>query len=467
MRTLRVVWMIHALEDSMSPLCRLFLLVTAAALFLGACASAASPSASSEQPQPDTREQALQHTDEDISVTQSVAFVVVSRDAPLYVQPDEQASFIQHLSAPEQTALLARQRERERAEQLKAAKADRLKRERARKLAQRRAKTKKRRRRRKRRKLTKAQRKARAEAQAKKKARARRARAQEKLKAQVKKTRAGLYVHPQQHMLVLALLGEQGDWLHVQTLTPEQESQHCWRGALSALQPAQMRFWVRRSDLQTIIKRFERFEVYRGTEIKLQPGTVLTPKGDDHYIAQVDGVRVELQVPSDVIGTSYKNPRVFEAPESDLVFKPEAFAEGLLKIDKRQRLQYSAFYDQFIVRTGQSRSHRYATTQTPCTECTVIHPDEMTEPAGRRKTRRIRGGTREIRAPFAQSGASLYLPTGQRIGRATGKMPLGQASGTHDGRPCFKQRLWAEYALQPWRALEVCVPKSQVVNTWP
>lgn len=436
---------------------RVSLLLGSLLVCLSACASTSqdveSGSAKSVDP--------LSRVDEDISITQAVAFVVVSRNAPLFVQPDEDAAFIQHLNSSEQRALATKQRKQARADQLKADKAAKLKRKRAQRS------TKQRKRKRKRRRLSASQRKARAEALALKKAKARRARAQRVLKKDIREAQKGFYGHPQERMVVLAVIKEKGDWLNVQTLTPEQEEQHCWRGALTRLQPAQMHFWVRRSDLQTIIKRFERFEVYQGTEIKLQPGTVLTSKGDDRYIAQVDGVSVELDVPSDVVGTRYKNPRVFEAPDSDLVFKPEAFTEGLLKIDKRQRLQHSAFYDQFIVRTGQSRRHRYATTQTPCTEFTVMHPEEMTEPAGRRKTQRIRAGVREMRAPFARSGAALYLPTGQRIGRATGNMPLGQSSGSHKGRPCFKQRLWPEYTMQPWRALELCVPKSQLVNTWP
>lgn len=401
----------------------------------------------------------------------ALGYIVVHRNDPLFLQPDEDAPYVQHMSDKEQQALERKLAQEARRRRLEAEKKARLKREREVARAKALAKKKKTRRRykkrRKKKKLTAAQRQAIAEAKKARLAKIRRKKAIQKLRQQVKKVERQDYIHPREEMIVLKVLGKKDGWFKVQTLSPAEEAQHCWAGALSPLQPAKLTFYLPTTSAQTVLTRMERFEIYRGTEAKFQPGTVLKRNAKGTYTAHVDGFDVELDVPADVIDVMYRHPRIFEAPESDTVFKPEAYSEKLLKIDKKQRLPYSPFYDLFVVRTGKSSRYQYGTIQTPCAELTVMHPPEMTEYVTRRRTKRISGAKRTLEAPFARANVALYTKSGQRIGATAGKMPLGQPSGQSQGRSCFKQILWPKYDKKSWRTLDICVKPDDIVSIWP
>lgn len=402
----------------------------------------------------------------------ALGYIVVHRNEPLFLQPDEDAPYIQYMSAKEQQALERKLAQEARRRRLDAEKKARIKREREMARAKALAKHKKKqrrykKRRRKKKKLTAAQRQAIADAKKARMAKIRRQKAIQVLKQQVRKVERLDYIHPREEMIVFKALSKKDGWFKVQTLSSTEEAQHCWSGALNSLQPAHLTFYLPTTSAQMVLTRMERFEIYRGTEVKFQPGTVLKRNSKGTYTAHVDGFDVHLDVPSDVIDVMYRNPRIFEAPESDTVFKPEAYSEKLLRIDKKQRLPYSPFYDLFVVRTGKSSRYQYGTVQTPCAEVTVMHPPEMTEYVTRRRTKRISGAKKKLAAPFAQANVALYTKSGQRLGTTTGKMPLGQPSGQSRGRNCFKQILWPKHNKTVWRTLDVCVKPDDIVSTWP
>lgn len=396
----------------------------------------------------------------------SPRYVVIHRDQPLYLAPNDAAEFVQFLSAQE-TAQIERARlaqleaEREAAELAKRREAERQ----AKVAAQKKKQKPKKKKKKKARKLTRAQREALAKAEQERKAKELKRQAARFVAAQEREQRARPYAHPQQRYHVMRVIRAlDSGWLEVESLERSEQAQHCWRESLPELEGAKLRFFVQPEQLSQVIVRLERFEFDSGVQVKLQPGVVVTERQGDQTTVWADGVSVRLDVPADAVDAGYKAPQLFESPETDAAISDVAFMRDELKIDKKQRLPFVSFFEQFVVETGQAKRSFYLTRQTPCAEFRVLAKPEHVEPLTKRRVTRIRGGHEEAKPPYVRAGATLWDMDGRQVGQAVEALSLVGAQaieGSH-GRACYALKLWSKLPAASWRVLKLCVEEGAV-----
>ncbi len=108
-------------------------------------------------------------------------------------------------------------------------------------------------------------------------------------------------------MWVMRRVAEVGDWVAVENLQSIEGRAHCYGGDSWPLDHLRLRLWVKRDELAEVTRREVRVDYPDGTGFTLSAGVQVTP-AEGGYLVAVDGNRMVLEVPPDVIGHSYAAP---------------------------------------------------------------------------------------------------------------------------------------------------------------
>lgn len=406
--------------------------LVAIALIAG-CASGSPP-----LEQPPTTAPPLQ----ELRVQAAPRFIVVSRNTPLFVSPDDDTPALLYRTAEEQAS-----RDSEIAQKMAKYVEDRQK-----KYAKEIKAEKKRMRRIKDR-----------EKRADYASRRRHSRARSHLKGLEKKVLRYADGHPAERYLSLAVTGETDGYYQVQTLVGDEELPHCYRRGLAGIGRAKLTFWVRKSDAESVTTLRESVEIWQGSSVATAAGVVVENNEKSHTI-MVDGYRIQTDSDTLSLDQTYIPGGTFEAPFTDTTFSDIAFAEGLLAFSRGQALAFNPWVDAYVTRTLWVGKRFYATTQTHCAEFTVHAQEDLLEPVGRRAAMRLSGADAPVQPPFVSKGTPLSTPDGKEFGVSTGDLALGQPVEARAEQTCFQKRVWPVEKGTNQRQITWCVPKDAVVN---
>lgn len=104
---------------------------------------------------------------------------------------------------------------------------------------------------------------------------------------------------------LVMITGTDSDFLEVETLRPPEGERHC-EEPLPALEGFRLRFYVPADAPARVTTRALRIDGAEGTELALAPGTPLRPRATGRFVAEGNGVRVEVALPDDAVGRSYE-----------------------------------------------------------------------------------------------------------------------------------------------------------------
>ncbi len=290
---------------------------------------------------------------------------------------------------------------------------------------------------------------------------------------QAKRSKEG---HPNSRFIVYRILEDQGDWLAVETLSKNEQRDQCYSGGHPGLSQISAKLWVKRKDLSEVTVRREAYQVWRGSEVKLAPGVVVTKSGKRH-VAFVDGFQVELKVPEDARSDRFSSRSFFEAPFTDTTFTDIALAEGQLKVSRNQSLPPNPYFDLYVTGTLWVGKKFFASTQTPCAEFTVHAEEAMLEPVGRRGAMRLGGAGDDVIPPWVDRGVTVYTAEGEELGKTTGEQSLGHELKPRGDRRCFEQNVFKAKKKKRRRkkrskppkghTFEICIPANDVSDKPP
>lgn len=378
-------------------------------------------------------------------------YVIVHRNTPIHLQPGDDAPFLQYRTPERQTAVDGRTMEddEERAEKLKADDEAWWEKEKAR-----------RERLRKRLKKYRGARRAEVAERDRERAEARvSARAERKLRDIRKHADRHRLQGPDRPWIPFRLVKRQGEWLQLSPVHRDADPPHCYMNNFGEVDRLDATFWVRETGLEPVITRSVTIAPAQGTQVILRPGIAVQPiesDDPDRYEVFVDGFVLELTVPAGAVGTEYEPVRGFEAPMTDTVFTPIAWADNKLRLGTRDTLPYNPYRDLYVTGTLFVGSRFFVTTETPCAEYTVRASEDDIEPVGKRGVMRLSGEDETISPPFARPGALSYLPGGGAFATVRQPFPLGDTTQVVGERQCYRSAVWGETDAAVARSLELC-----------
>lgn len=394
-------------------------------------------------------------TEEPAEPPRPVEYVIVHRNTPIRLAPDDDAPFLQYRPPDRQHEFDERRAEADKERAEKQAEAD----------AERREREKKRRDniRKRRKKLSWKRRKELRERDAERAEQRRTQRAERKLRDIRSRAQRDRIEGPDRPWIPFQLVGEKGDWLELSPVHRTDDPPHCYARNFGEVDRLAATFWVRRDDVASVTTSRVRVPVADGTEVILLPGVVVEKAGETSHRVYVDGFVLELDVPPDSIGTTYRPTLPFEAPMTDTVFTPIALAHGKLRFERSAPLPYNPYRQLYVTGTLYVGSRFYVTTQTPCGEYTVRASEELVEPVGRRGAMRLTPDTDSVSPPLAKEGSTAFMPDGREFARVRAAFPLGAHTTDVDGRKCFRSAVWGDSDAAVSRSLELCFAPEDLV----
>ncbi len=367
-------------------------------------------------------------------------FVVISRLSPLYLAPSKSAPQLLYRTPEEQTAKVeemnaARERDAERLQKRAEKQAER---------DEKRAKREKKRLRKLRGDRREAYRE-KLEERAKEREREAAEGALDR-KARWASKYAGEAAH--EHLFAAELVERRDGWVGVRPIRPE--TPRCYAGAATRLQALDVVFWTPEENLLDVVTKRVRVPVAEGTEVILAGGVAMKDGR-----AFVNGFELGLNVPQDAVGMTYEGVRGFEAPYTETVFSPVAYANDWLRLEKDAPLPFNPWFPLHVTATLYVGDRFYATTQTPCAEFTLRTIEEALEPVGERGAMRLGGSEdRVVEPPMFVAGAALFSPSGESIGTARVDLPVVDELESTEGRTCWHYVVWDGDAGQ--RRVPIC-----------
>lgn len=257
------------------------------------------------------------------------------------------------------------------------------------------------------------------------------------------------------------LIKRKGPWLEVSPADRTAQPPHCYEGNFGRLDRLEAKFYVHEDDVAPVTTRSVSVEPMEGTKVTLKPGVALR-RTTGGYKVYVGAFELELDLPTDAIGTEYEPDSPFESPVTNMVFTPYSLARDRLRLGPGQALSYNPYRQLYVTGTVGVGSRFYATTQTPCGEYTVRLNKDYIEPAGKRGVMRLSGDDSAVSAPYARAGAMAHLPDGEPFARARADFPLGKEVKDSGGRACYQAAAWGKGNAKH-RSLELCFESTDVV----
>lgn len=269
--------------------------------------------------------------------------------------------------------------------------------------------------------------------------------------------------HPAERYFSLQVTDETDAFYKVQNLIGDEESPHCYRRGLAGLGRARLTFWVRKPDAELVTTLRESVEIWRGSSVATAAGVVVENDGKNQTLL-VDGYRIQADSNTLSLDQTYTPGGTFEAPFTDTTFTDIAFAEGLLAFSRAQALAFNPWVDVYVTRTLWVGKRFYATTQTHCAEFTVHAQEDLLEPVGRRAAMRLSGADAPVQPPYVSKGTPLSTLDGKGLGVSTGDLALGQPLEVRADQTCFQKWVWPVEKGTNQRQITWCVPNNAIIN---
>ncbi len=269
--------------------------------------------------------------------------------------------------------------------------------------------------------------------------------------------------HPAERYFALAVTDENNTHYQVENLIGDEEAAHCYRRGLAGIGKAKLKFWVKKTDTETVTTLRESVDIWRGSSIATAAGVVVKQE-DGKQTFLVDGYQIQTETQPEALQKTYTPGGTFEAPFTDTTFTDIAFAEGMLGFSQNQALAFNPWVDVYVTRTLWVGKRFYATTQTHCAEFTVHAQEELLEPVGRRAAMRLSAADAPVTAPYVRKRTVLSNIEGTEIGISTGDLSLGEEVDKQANSRCFRKSVWQPEEGSNQRQLVWCVPADSVVN---
>jgi hypothetical protein len=269
--------------------------------------------------------------------------------------------------------------------------------------------------------------------------------------------------HPAERYFSLAVTGETDAFYQVQNLIEDEELPHCYRHGLAGIGRGKLTFWVRKTDAELVTTLRENVEIWRGSSVAIAAGVVVE-KDEKSQTLLVDGYQIQGDSNTLSLDQTYTPGGTFEAPFTDTSFTDIAFAEGLLAFSQGQTLAFNPWVDVYVTRTLWVGKRFYATTQTHCAEFTVHAQEDLLAPVGRRAAMRLSGADAPVLPPYVAKGTPLSTLDGKDFGVATGDLALGQPLEIRTDRTCFQKWVWPVEKGANQRQITWCVSTDAVIN---
>ncbi len=385
------------------------------------------------------------------------AYVVVHKTTPLYFEKDIDGDYIQFITAKEHQRFESSIEKEERS--IREAEKAKLKREREKRLEREKAELKKKRAAKKKKRLKKSKKKKKKKLTKKQKERAKkkavlkrkndvlkrerdkvrklrekRKKAEGKVRSAEKRVERRFPDGNVTSFFTFRKLKSDGDWVQVETIPESVNLPHCHQEGLERVGNLKIRFWVRSTEIAPVVTRSHSVELAPGVSTRLLPGLGILEENGKAYVF-VSGFKLEVDLESDVVGTSYVPVRGMDVSMTDTVFSPTAISKGLRF--GRQRLPINPFFSKYVSQTLQVGSRNYAAFQSRCAEVFVRVGDGDIERGGPRKTARFGGGSFSDSERSISAGTKIKLPSGSEVGSALQPFPISNQEGN-----CFRLKVW-------------------------
>jgi hypothetical protein len=242
---------------------------------------------------------------------------------------------------------------------------------------------------------------------------------------------------------LFALVAEHGDWLEVESVEVPLGS-HC-QPINRELDPLRIRFFVRRQDALSVIKRVVRLDFADGTAATLAPGLTVTARDDGGHVVHTRGFAPTWRLPSDALGHAYKPEALPPNPASgarQLVASAD-LAAGVVRCGGAPlpRQASAKGEGQAVQQLRETAAGTLVTVGQPCARFEALvpaarlskHPGPFGVMGG------IDGAARG--RPAARPGATAYFRSGRPAGRVRATASFLREAEPVEGRRCFLRAL--------------------------